>query len=213
MLSDGLGVLGWWQNADLLTRGMYIFLLVSLAATWSMIVVFSLRLGRLEKLELRLRGNDETLTPSLLQSVLSFKLVKQCRDACHERSGQIFETRLFSALHRQRLSWQTIAVGLAAIGLLAPVVGVFGSVWMVLTTLRDVDAMGNGIGVNQLVLTLAVSFIPTIISLLVTIPALTGYRLLHQRTQRVIGLVEANIRRLCQRMSSRGWGSSFGAAA
>ena len=213
MFSDGLGLLRWWRDADLVTSGVYVYLLVCIVATWSVIVLFSLRLRHMEHLELRLRRNDETLTPAQLRSVVSFRLVRQCREASQERSGQGFERRLFAALHRQRVSWQSFPIGLAAIGFLAPAVGVFGSVWVMLTTLQEMRAAGAGASWESLLFTILVSLIPTVMSLLVTVPAITGFRLLQQRTHRLVSLVEANIRRLRQRLNGRHQGASIGAAA
>ena len=213
MLSDGFGLLRWWQDADVVTNGVFAYLLVCVVMTWSVVVFFTLRLRRLERLEFRLRRNDRTLTPAQLQSIVSFRLVRHCREGGRERSGQGFERRLFAALHRQRVAWQSFPIGVAAIGCLAPVVGVFGSVWIMLSSLQEMRVVDQGVSWESLLLTIVVSLIPTVTSLLVTVPAMIGYRLLRERSQRLISLVESNVRRLCQRLRGRDQGASLGAAA
>ncbi len=196
MDSSQLGLFNVWSQGDLVTKTVFILLLVMSLSSWMVIIVKALDLMRYKKLSAQARdfwhnpdfasglkhlGNDPT-NPFL-------NLALEGREATsHHRNTQAhlhdsldvsdWVTRcLRNTLDEFTAKLQTGLAVLASVGSTAPFVGLFGTVWGIYHALLGIGAAGQAT-IDKVAGPIGEALIMTALGLAVAIPAVLGYNAL-----------------------------------
>ncbi|MBK8072769.1 MAG: MotA/TolQ/ExbB proton channel family protein [Ramlibacter sp.] len=195
------GLLNVWSQGDVVTRGVFVVLLVMSLASWIVILLKALDLRRLGQQALAARGfwhapdfaaaldqlgNDDTPNPFRA-------LALQGRDAMAHLLHRDASTRpqlhdsldasewitrsLRAQLDESIARMQSGLALLASVGSTAPFVGLFGTVWGIYHALMAIGVAGQAT-IDKVAGPVGEALIMTALGLAVAIPAVLGYNAL-----------------------------------
>ena len=195
----GAGAASFWSQADAVTRGTTVLLLVMSVVTWYLILTKTLQAWRLR------RGSRRVIVefwsaPTLEHAVARARavgrgspfstLAEAALAAAGERSDPC-AAGLSSALGRSddvaRILRRTLhelyrrlnagLATLASVGATAPFVGLFGTVWGIYHALSDIGLSGQ-VSIDKVAGPVGEALIMTALGIAVAVPAVLGYNFL-----------------------------------
>ncbi|HEY1102124.1 MAG TPA: MotA/TolQ/ExbB proton channel family protein [Burkholderiaceae bacterium] len=203
-MDSHLGLFNVWSQGDLVTKAVFLLLLVMSLASWMVIIIKALDLMKYKKHSVDARdfwhnpdfasglkqlGNDPT-NPFL-------QLAQEGREATsHHRNTQAhlhdsldvsdWVTRcLRNSLDEFTAKLQTGLAILASVGSTAPFVGLFGTVWGIYHALLGIGAAGQAT-IDKVAGPIGEALIMTALGLAVAIPAVLGYNALVRGNKSVL---------------------------
>ncbi|MFT3953878.1 MAG: MotA/TolQ/ExbB proton channel family protein [Piscinibacter sp.] len=198
------GFAHFWEQGDLITRGVAVLLLLMSVSAWVIILwkAWLLRRVRLDiaravpafwaapsldagRAQLEVFDRESALQPLLAAAMAS------PREATLESRGQIgsqLTRRLRDALHGVLAQLQFGQVLLASIGSTAPFIGLFGTVWGIYHALLAISAAG-AITIEKVSGPVGEALVMTAAGLAVAIPAVLAYNVFGK----LIGACEAEL--------------------
>lgn len=198
---DGtLGWLGWWEDADLVVRGVFVILAALSVITWWLILYKTVELMRAARAERRaaeaLAKGDPLpeIAGTLADGAPTGFLVLE---ASSSLAGGL-EDRLAQVTRERRLELESGLTALATIGNAAPFIGLLGTVWGIMHALQALDS-DAAVSLEMVAGPVAEALVATAAGLFAAIPAVIGYNLLLRLLRRVSGVTEGNALRVLTR--------------
>jgi len=198
------GLAHFWQQGDLITRGVAALLLLMSVSAWVLIFWKGWLLRRVRRDIARavpafwsapsLDGGREQLgafdREGVLQPLLAAALAEAPAGTLegHGRLDSQLTRRLRDALHAVLAQLQFGQVLLASIGSTAPFIGLFGTVWGIYHALLSISAAGS-ISIDKVSGPVGEALVMTAAGLAVAIPAVLAYNVFGKR----VGACEAEL--------------------
>jgi len=198
------GLAHFWQQGDLITRGVAALLLMMSVSAWVLIFWKGWLLRRVRRDIARavpafwsapsLDGGREQLgtfdREGVLQPLLAAALAEAPAGTLegHGRLDSQLTRRLRDALHAVLGQLQFGQVLLASIGSTAPFIGLFGTVWGIYHALLSISAAGS-ISIDKVSGPVGEALVMTAAGLAVAIPAVLAYNVFGKR----VGACEAEL--------------------
>lgn len=206
-MNHSYGLLGFWSQADWVTRSVALGLILMSLTSWYVIVAKISALARLRKIA-RIAGDDFWHSKSFdegLQLLNSNKernpfyalAVEGAEAAAHHRQNKDdlhgalnVSDWLISCLRRSideaSAKLQSGLSILASVGSTAPFVGLFGTVWGIYHALAAIGATGSA-SLDKVAGPVGEALIMTALGLAVAIPAVLGYNALVRANKAMLG--------------------------
>lgn len=191
--------LAWWDDADLVVRGVFVVLIALSVSTWWVILYKAAQLTaavRRERAASRMLAGGAPLadlaalagngTPSAHLAVETSRLTGDLTD---------LEARLGQVVRERRLELESGLTLLATIGNAAPFIGLLGTVWGIMHALQSLDS-DAAVSLEMVAGPVAEALVATAAGLFAAIPAVVGYNLLLRLLRRVGGATEGNAVRI-----------------
>lgn len=197
-MADGIGWLGWWYDADMVVRSVFIVLVSFSLVTWWVIFYKLIVLVRAERAEraaaktLAASSQVEELARSVSQGAPTYALVQE---AVSPNKGGNLEGRIAQVLREHRLGQESGLTLLATIGNASPFIGLLGTVWGIMHALQALDS-DAAVSLEVVAGPVAEALVATAVGLFAAIPAVIGYNLLLRLLRRVSGTSEGNAVRI-----------------
>lgn len=195
--------LAWWDDADLVVKGVFVTLIALSVATWWVILYKAAQLAfvaRREREAARLVAGGGPLAdlaelhgkgaPSAHLALETARLVGDVAD---------LEARLAQVVRERRLELESGLTLLATIGNAAPFIGLLGTVWGIMHALQSLDS-DAAVSLEMVAGPVAEALVATAAGLFAAIPAVVGYNLLLRLLRRVSGTTEGNAIRILSRV-------------
>lgn len=197
MIHDANIWTSWWQDADIVIKGVFICLISLSFISWSVIIFKALQFIRLHKLEdavscrlQRQTSTDVELPPS------------SSRLLAHQMQGAQEHTVYDDNITRQKLELENQLTLLATIGNTAPFIGLLGTVWGIMHALQSLGS-NTGISLEAVADPVGEALAATAMGLFAAIPAVAGYNLLIRRMRKLIAIIELNTRALLRQQAAQ----------
>ncbi len=208
-MESQFGLVNMWNQGDLVTRTVALFLLAMSLASWIVIIVKGLGIARYKKLTKNVNAfwhsddftsGVEALGPQLDNPLR--RLALEGREAvAHHRNTkpQLHDTLdlsdwvtrcLKNSLDEFTARLQSGLAILASVGSTAPFVGLFGTVWGIYHALLSIGASGQAT-IDRVAGPIGEALIMTALGLAVAIPAVLGYNALVRGNKAILAALNS----------------------
>jgi len=197
-MSGEFGWLGWWGEADIVVRSVFVMLGAFSVVTWWIIIYKLVELLRVAK-------GERQASLLLSQGAAFDDLQKQLSDgssthrltveALSPHTNGNLEARLEHLVRDCRMNLESGLTLLATIGNASPFIGLLGTVWGIMHALQGLDS-DAAVSLEVVAGPVAEALVATAAGLFAAIPAVVGYNLLLRLLRRVCSTTEGNATRM-----------------
>jgi len=199
--------LGWWGDADVIVRVVFVLLVAMSLTSWSLIIFKARQMRRIAARERactdlilqapELAAIEVRITPGQPLHALLHAVHATTAHAGFAREP--LERQLNQTLRESHLRLESGLTVLATIGNAAPFVGLFGTVWGIMHALHALGG-DSTLALHVIAGPVSEALVATAAGIFTAVPAVMGYNLLVRRLRMLGAVTEGNAVRLLNRV-------------